>query len=1131
MIRIVDPIGNSIYVNYDEDGVIESIEGPEGRTVSFVREGSKIFLIVDPDGNEYRLTYSEGDLIAYSTPEGVTTTFTYNQYHRLIEKEIAGKTVSYLYDNLGKIHARTNENGHTVYYQYDDEDNTTTITDPLGNDRVIEYDDGGKLILQEWLTQTGLPVKDENIIYGADENLVSYIDGEGNQTIYKYDNQGRRTGRTDAAGNITFWAYDTDNNLIRETDARGNITEFNYDEDRNLIETKWYIDSEPVTETRTYSVDGLLESVTNARGYTTSYEYDDYGNLSKITEPLGKEITFIYDIMGRMLVRTEKIDETTSRTREYEYNDDGKRERITYADNSYEEFHYSCCDLEWKRDRNGNYTYFTYNGTHKITSETRGGRVTEYEYDENDNLVIKTIHNNSYDDQITEYTYDAANRLIEEKREGSESDLITQFTYTGADKVKTRRQKLNDRWITTEYYYDELNRVTEVVADAPSGAATQYGYDANGNRTLVTDAEGRTTHYGYDERNRLVSITNNDGVITEFGLDEIGNRVELVEAAGTALERTTEYEYDALNHLVMTTDPLDNETESSYNYVGNRINQTDGNWNVTTFDYDVNGRLISKTNAQGHTTQYEYDNIGNRIRFADPKSNWTDFSYNQFSELIRITYADSSSELFLYDDAGLKRRKTTRAGQAVIFAYDEFGRLTSKTYPDYSTADFSYDQLGRMTEAGNDGAEYNFSYDDLNQLTQVDFSIGSESYEIAYIYDLVGNKTSLEYPSEDTYTREYNDLNRLDQVKQGEDLLADYSYNALNQRTRRDYLNSTWTSYTYDDNGWLTDFTNWRTETDVISEFSYTNDNTGNRLTMTTSFGTQTYSYDNIYQVIGVDYPAFYAFSDMTCQYDACWNRESTVDGGTTNYLANSLNQYIYVGGTAYTHDANGNLTNDGIQTYYYDCENKLTKAVRNSDGETLGEYKYDPFGRRIQKTFNQQQSTINYLYDHTSDQVLAEYEDEGGGFELAREYIYGVGIDEPLVMVQDGGRYFYYRDGLGSVVELTGINADTVKSYEYAVYGNFTSSGTLSGNPYNFTGRRYDQESGLFYYRARIYSKELGRFLQPDPIGYQEGDNLYTYLLNNLVNNVDTTGLGPGSEATTYLDPFGHVTITFFTE
>jgi YD repeat-containing protein len=133
---------------------------------------------------------------------------------------------------------------------------------------------------------------------------------------------------------------------------------------------------------------------------------------------------------------------------------------------------------------------------------------------------------------------------------------------------------------------------------------------------------------------------------------------------------------------------------------------------------------------------------------------------------------------------------------------------------------------------------------------------------------------------------------------------------------------------------------------------------------MTSSWGIQTYSYDNIYQVTHVDYPEDFPFPDKTFNYDPVGNRDSTVNGGTVDYQNNELNEYTLVDSVAYTSDPRGNLTDDGTQTYYYDYENRLTKVVRNSDGETLGEYKYDPFGRRAKKLLNGGTSVINYLYD-----------------------------------------------------------------------------------------------------------------------------------------------------------------------
>ncbi len=337
----------------------------------------------------------------------------------------------------------------------------------------------------------------------------------------------------------------------------------------------------------------------------------------------------------------------------------------------------------------------------------------------------------------------------------------------------------------------------------------------------------------------------------------------------------------------------------------------------------------------------------------------------------------------------------------------------------------------------------------------------------------------------------------MDQViDQEENVLADYSYNAV-RRTGLQYLNGTSVSYDYNDANWITALFNTQSDQGDISEFAYTHDEAGNRLTNTASWGTQTYSYDNIYQVTQVDYPDGYPFSDMTYYYDPVGNRDSTIDGGTVNYENNELNEYTSVDWTTFTSDLRGNLTNDGSNIYSYDLENKLTAVNSNIN------YEYNPFGLRIGKTVDG--DTTNYvLYNN---RVIEEWEDEN----LVRKFIYGVGIDEPLVMETGGNRYFYHFDALGSVQNLTDSTGTILATYKYDIYGDFQISGDAHGNPYTFTGRRYDPESALFYYRARMYSVEIGRFLQADPIGYKAGLNIYTYVLNNVNNNIDSSGLYSG--------------------
>jgi len=175
----------------------------------------------------------------------------------------------------------------------------------------------------------------------------------------------------------------------------------------------------------------------------------------------------------------------------------------------------------------------------------------------------------------------------------------------------------------------------------------------------------------------------------------------------------------------------------------------------------------------------------------------------------------------------------------------------------------------------------------------------------------------------------------------------------------------------------------------------------------------------------------------------------------------------------------------------------------------TVATYAYDYLGRRVRKTVG----TVVTKYCYDKGQVIAEYNDSD---TFLRMFVYGPGIDEPICMISNGGIYYYHFDGLGSVVALSDGDGYIVESYSYDVFGEPTirnSSGqkiTSSNydNPYMFTGRRYDNETGLYYYRARHYDPNIGRFLQTDPISYAGGLNLYAYCRNNPINLFDPFGL-----------------------
>jgi RHS repeat-associated protein len=162
--------------------------------------------------------------------------------------------------------------------------------------------------------------------------------------------------------------------------------------------------------------------------------------------------------------------------------------------------------------------------------------------------------------------------------------------------------------------------------------------------------------------------------------------------------------------------------------------------------------------------------------------------------------------------------------------------------------------------------------------------------------------------------------------------------------------------------------------------------------------------------------------------------------------------------------------------------------------------FKYDPLGRRIEKVAPS--GTTVYAYD--GDNVVEEL---GGGGNLLAHYTQGSGIDEPLALTEAGGTYFYHADGLGSITSMTDLTGNMAASYVYDSFGNQTASTGTITNPFQYTAREFDSETGLYYYRARYYDPQVGRLMSEDPIRFDGGMNFYRYVLNRPVNYVDPDG------------------------
>lgn len=347
---------------------------------------------------------------------------------------------------------------------------------------------------------------------------------------------------------------------------------------------------------------------------------------------------------------------------------------------------------------------------------------------------------------------------------------------------------------------------------------------------------------------------------------------------------------------------------------------------------------------------------------------------------------------------------------------------------------------------------------------------------ISATLDANGNTTSQVYPASAAFTVSftYDQLNRMSTVYQGTvatgTRIGGYSYNTLSQRSAISYGPATSplasTAATYTNAGQLASLGHvW----------------TGSSLTLS-------YTYNADHQRTGV------AASDRSYL-------PSGLAPATSTYTTNALNQYAAVTGTTYVYDKAGNLTSDGVWSFGYDTENRLISAANAGTGAAIS-YAYDALDRRKWKVVN----GIITAWPSFGNREIAEYVGTGA-ISLTRNFVYGPGLDEPVASFTAGGApNYYFQDALGSTVALANGVGAVAEIYAYTAFGKTVVAGPSA--PYRFTGRRFDEETGLYFYRARAYSATLGRFLQTDPKGVDGGINLYAYTGNDPVNATDPTGL-----------------------
>jgi len=595
-------------------------------------------------------------------------------------------------------------------------------------------------------------------------------------------------------------------------------------------------------------------------------------------------------------------------------------------------------------------------------------------------------------------------------------------------------------------------------------------------------------------------------VTTSVVFDKHSNQIQMIDGKGKSVFA----KYDPLDRNYLTTDRINAETNTRYDQNSNTLAITDGEDSTTTYEYDVRDLKVKIIHP---------DHI-NGSNFGDPNNGIELFEYDAASRTIRVTDQNGDTKTSNWD----------MANRLLSEDYRTLANSPSGTISDSDT--FEYDDAGRVIKAtsGRYSNVVEATFDEAGRSKTESLIVGGNTYTSTRNYDEANRNIELIYPDGSVVERTFTNRNQLQTVLLNTNLIHTRTYDNGGRLATTVHGNGVTSTFGYRNDNLLASINTPTASgaTHAVGNYSYDWDENKNKISETITGTLANYGFGASGSTVYDDEDRLTTWNRVDGNLNRSWNLSPvgdwntlTVNGLAEDRTHNEVHEIVTIGTHNLTHDVKGNLTqaSDGRQ-FAWDMDNKLVSATVPAGAagiEGTHSYTYDALGRRVSKTVDDATAnggagvTTTTLFVYSGQQVILEYTVPTAGSPTVaspdRKFVYGSYIDEPILISRASSvtpgtylNFYYSRNQQYSITALTDAAGEVIERYAYTDHGTttiFTAAGSAISNsqisnPYTYTARRSDPETGLMYFRARMYAPTLGRFISRDPLGFVDGMSLY---------------------------------------